>query len=156
MSVWHNYLLTFTHRNSWQCYISHISIYPSCQIQCIWQEGFFMELQKDINVCKPSEQGYCPAVLFPVWKLSFSAVGSMLGFGMSALCLQPSELVTDAFSFGRCIPFFLGGSAAFCCFAFPLGKLTVILFHYGFWYRIFFPWHYTHHRFWAKNKRKVQ
>ena len=56
----------------------------------------------------------------------------MLGFGMSALCLQPSELVTDAFSFGRCIPFFLGGSAAFCCFAFPPGKLTVILFHYPF------------------------
>ena len=26
-----------------------------------------MELQKDINVCKPSEQGYCPAVLFPVF-----------------------------------------------------------------------------------------
>jgi hypothetical protein len=65
-------------------------------------------------------------------KLSFSVVGSVLGFGLSALCLQPSELVTDTFSFGRCIPFFFGRSAAFLDLAFPFSKLTVVVINYGF------------------------
>ena len=56
----------------------------------------------------------------------------MLGFDLSALCLQPSELVMNAFSFRWCVSFFFVGFAVFLDLAFPLGKLTVVLLHYGF------------------------
>ena len=60
----------------------------------------------------------------------------MLGFDLSALCLQSSELVTNAFSFRWCVSFFFVGSAVFLDLAFPLGKLTVVLFDYGFCFAI--------------------
>ena len=65
-------------------------------------------------------------------KLSFSVVGSVLGFWLSALCLQPFELVTDALLFGRYIPFFFGWSAALLDFALPFGKFSVVVINYGF------------------------
>ncbi len=83
-------------------------------------------------ICNPARQGNCPAVLFSMLKLSFSVVGSMLGFGLSALCLQQSELVTDTLFFGRCIPFFFGRSAFSLDLAFPFCKLSVVVINYGF------------------------
>ena len=50
---------------------------------------------------------------FSVLKLSFSVVGSVFEFRLSALCLQPFELVTDTLLFGLRILFFFGWSAAF-------------------------------------------
>ena len=83
-------------------------------------------------ICNPARQGNCPAVLCSMLKLSFSVVGSMLGFGLSALCLQPSELVTDTLLFRRCIPFFFGRSAFFLDLAFPFCKPSVVVINYGF------------------------
>ena len=71
-------------------------------------------------------------MLFSMLKLSFSVVGSVLGFWLSALCLQPFELVTDALLFGRYIPFFFGWSAAFLDIALPFGKFSVVVINYGF------------------------
>ena len=65
------------------------------------------------NVCKPARQGNCPAVSCSVLKLSFSVVGTVFEFRLSALCLQPFELVTDTLLFGLRILFFFGWSAAF-------------------------------------------
>ena len=64
-------------------------------------------------------------------KLSFSVVGSVLGFWLSALCLQPLELVTDALLFGWYIPFFFGWSAAFLDIALPFSKFSVVVINYG-------------------------
>ena len=69
-------------------------------------------------------------VVFNV-KLSFHVVGFALWLLRSALRLQPSELITDAFLFGRRMPFFFGWPALFPDRALPFGKITVVLFHNG-------------------------
>lgn len=51
-------------------------------------------------------------VVFNV-KLSFHVVGFALWLLRSALRLQPSELITDAFPFGWRMPFFFGWPALF-------------------------------------------